>query len=207
MPIVCDFTKLGTTTIKAGTTWFRIHNRAYGSVAFNDTMVGNARFSPIQNATATVIPTIYAGEDSATAVMETVLHDVPTPSHGFIYVPASPEERVLSTVVVSADLKLANLTVLGLKRVGLVGSQVVDGDKTTYPSTRAFAEALHAACPDIQGTVWDSRQTKKMAFMLFGDRLVPGALKSHFSPLVPVDDDAVQAVLYDLLEQLGASAI
>jgi len=208
VPISCDFTKLGTLSVGPKTPWYRVHSSAYGATAFNGAAAGNARFSPIRNVSAAVVPTIYAGEDIKTALMETVLHDVPFPSHGFIYSPAPPENRVLSTIQLGASLNLADLTMIGLKRVGLLSSMVIDGDKATYPDTRKFAEAMRAARPDIAGAIWDSRQTKRKAIVLFGDRL--GAVtivQNPSSPSVSIDDDLVRDELTELLEQLGASSI
>ena len=54
---------------------------------------------------------------------------------------------------------------------------MIDTEKDRYPATRAWAAALHAQCPDIQGLCWTSRQDDSaQAVMLFGDRIVPGVL-------------------------------
>ncbi|MFZ3141245.1 RES family NAD+ phosphorylase [Polaromonas sp.] len=148
---------------------------------------------------------MYAAQDAASALMETVLHDVPSPSAGFIYVAPAPEDRQLATLVNQVPLQLGDLKVMCLKRLGLSGAVVIDGDKPTYGDTRDFAQALHTARSDIQGLVWDSRQTKKQAIVLFEDRLHPGALACLDT--TPVSDGSVQSILYDLLETLGAAAI
>lgn len=208
MRITCDFNKLGIQPINPKAVWYRIHRAIHEATAFNATAAGNARFSPIRDAAGAIVPTIYAGEDVKTALMESVLHDVPSPSHGYIYAPAPPEDRVLSTIQLSAKIFLADLTALGLRRIGLRSSDVIDGDKPTYPTTRAFAEELHAARTDVAGVVWDSRQTKKKAIVLFGDRL--GMITLAHGPMassVSVDDDAVRDELTELLEQLGANSI
>ena len=192
-------------TIPAGTRWLRVHEKKYEPTQFNPSPDGNARFSPIRNAHGFIIPTLYVAQDGASALMETVLHDVPSPSAGFIYVPPAVEDRHLATIINQVPLQLGNLQVLGLKRLGLSGAVVVDGDKPTYGDTRDFAHALHAARGDIQGLVWDSRQTKKQVIVLFEDRLPIGALACVES--TQVSDRAVQNILYDLLETLGASAI
>ena len=75
----------------------------------------------------------------------------------------------------------------------------------TYGDTRDLAQALHAARSDIQGLVWDSRQTKQQVIVLFEDRLPANAFACLDSTLV--SDGSVQSILYDLLETLGASAI
>jgi hypothetical protein len=206
VPIDCNHKNLGLVTIAAGSRWLRVHGSAYGPTEFNGEPVGNARFSPIRNAQGLIIPTLYAAQDDvASALMETVLHDVPTPSAGFIYVAPATEDRQLATLVNQVPLQLGNLQVMGLKRLGLSSAAVVDGDKPTYGDTRGFAQALHAARGDIQGLIWDSRQTKKEVIVLFEDRLPADALACIGS--TPVTDRSVQSILYDLLEILGASAI
>ena len=205
MPIRCDAKALGLATIAAGTRWRRVHGSAYGAIEFNSEPSGNARFSPIPNARGLIIPTMYAAQDAASALMETLLHDVPSPSAGFIYVAPAPEDRQLATLVNQVPLQLGDLKVMGLKRLGLSGAVVVDGDKLIYGDTRDLAQALHAARSDIQGLVWDSHQTKKQVIVLFEDRLPAGTLACLDT--TPVSDGSVQSILYDLLETLGAAAI
>ena len=205
MLIDCDHKNLGLVKMPAGTRWLRVHEKRYESTQFNPSPDGNARFSPIKNALGLIIPTLYAAEDDASALMETVLHDVPSPSAGFIYVPPAVEDRQLATITNQVPLQLGNLTVMGLRRLGLLGAVVVDGDKPTYGETRDFGQALHAARGDIQGLIWDSRQTKKEVIVLFEDRLPADALACIGS--TPITDRSVQSILYDLLEILGASAI
>lgn len=205
MSISCDYTQLGRATIAAGTRWLRVHENKYGPTRFNDGASGNARFSPIKNAHGLIIPTMYAAQDEASALMETILHDVPSPSAGFIYVAPVIEDRQLATLVNQVPLQLGDLKVMGLRRLGLSSAVVIDGDKPTYGDTRDLAQALHAARGDIQGLVWDSRQTKKQVMVLFEDRLPAGALSCIGS--TPVSDRSVQSILYDLLETLGASAL
>ena len=208
MRITCDFTKPGTLPISPKAVWYRIHKATYAAAAFNATAAGNSRFSPIKDVAGEIVPTIYAGEDVKTALMETVLHDVPSPSHGYIYSPAPPEERVLSTIQLSAEIFLADLTVLGLRRIGLQSSDVIDGDKPSYPTTRTFAAELHAARTDVAGVIWDSRQTGKKAIVLFEDRL--GTITLAHGPTarsVSIDDDSVRDELTELLDQLGANSL
>jgi len=205
VPIHCDFRAVGLASIAAGTRWLRVYGSAYGPMEFNGGPAGNARFSPIRNAQGLIIPTMYAAQDTASALMETVLHDVPTPSAGFIYVAPALEDRQLATIVNLVPLQMGDLKVMGLKRLGLSGAMVIDGGKPTYDDTRDFAQALHAARDDIQGLVWDSRQTKQQVIVLFEDLLPADAFTCLNSTLI--SDGSIQRILYNLLETLGASAI
>ena len=204
--IACDYRKIGLVKVEAGSLWWRVHHRKNASLQFNDSRLGNARFSPIFNAAGNVIPTIYAAAEIRSALMETLLHDAPSPAPGFIYLAPVPEERVLVQLTNKSALQLANLQTLGLRRVGIKRADLIDSDKPAYTSTRAFARALHAARPDVQGLSWHSRQNHGEVIMLFADRIAPADL-AVAGPAVSVADDDVQFALLELLAALGASAL
>jgi hypothetical protein len=63
--------------LKANVVLHRVHPEKYAATEFNPGPHGNARFSPIYDASGKSIPTIYAGETFECAAMETVFHDVP----------------------------------------------------------------------------------------------------------------------------------
>ena len=138
--------------------------------------------------------------------METVLHDAPSPAHGFIYLAPVPDERLLVQLTNNSALRLANLQTLGLRMVGIKQADLIDSDKPAYASTRTFARALHAARPDVQGLSWHSRQNHEEVIVLFGDRIAPADL-AVATPAVSVAEDSVQLVILDLLAALGASAL
>ena len=204
--IACDHRKIGLLEVAAGRLWWRVHHQQHASLRFNDSRLANARFSPIFDADGNLIPTIYAAGDVKSALMETLLHDAPSPAHGFIYLAPVPEPRLLVQLTNTAPLLLANMQTLGLRRVGLRRSELIDSDKLAYPLTRAFAGALHAARRDIQGLIWHSRQNHGDAIVLFGDRLAPDDL-AVAADAVSVADDGVQIALLELLAALGASAL
>ena len=64
-----------------GSIVYRVHPEIYSPVVrvvrCNDSDRGNARFSPIRDRAAKMIPTLYAGVTYNCALMETVFHDVP----------------------------------------------------------------------------------------------------------------------------------
>ena len=106
----------------------------------------------------------------------------------------------------TAPLLLANLMALGLRRVGVKRSDLIDSDKPAHPLTRAFAERLHAARPEVQGLIWHSRENHGEAIVLFAGRMAPGGL-AVATAAVSVADDGVQIALLELLAALGASAL
>ena len=106
--------------------------------------------------------------------METVLHDVPWPSDGYILCmpPPDRELRRMACLVNVAPLQLADFTALGLRNLGLKKSRIIETDKTQYPYGRGVAQWLYTTRPDLQGIVWSSRQDDRgQAAVLFGSRL------------------------------------
>lgn len=176
------------------------------SLQFNDSRLGNARFSPIFDAAGNVIPTIYEAREIKSALMETLLHDAPSPAHGFICLASVPEQRALVKLTNKSALRLANLQTLGLRRVGIKRADLIDSEKPAYASTRAFTRALHAARPDVQGLSWHSRQNHGGVIVLFADRIAPADL-AVATPAVSVAEDSIQLELFELLAALGASAL
>lgn len=184
---------------------WRVYAQVHGPAGFNGTNRGNARFSPIENAGA-IIPTMYLATSVQAALMETVLHDAPVPSAGFILTlePAKDPRRI-SRLQSTMALQLADLSTVGLRRLGISRSDVVDSDKTHYPVTRQLATWIYANCPDVQGLAWTSRQDDSaQAIVLFEPRLAGGTL-------AVLDQDAEffsgphHAALIDLVARLGAS--
>ena len=127
-----------------------------GVVRFNDSDIGNARFSPIQDRAAKIIPTLYAGVTYTCALMETVFHDVPISGGPSAIAPAKLDCLVCSAVETLRELQLIDLTSTGLRHFGLKNTDLIDTDPNTYPLTRAWAEALYERNPDAQGLFWTS---------------------------------------------------
>ncbi|WP_086961335.1 RES family NAD+ phosphorylase [Caballeronia sp. INSB1] len=190
-------------------TWFRVHpldsaTGNYAPDAFNDSGLGNARFSPLHRPdNGQVIPTIYAAASERGAIMEVVLHDVPTPSAGYQH---DLERDLASSLHLSqiglADLKLANLTATGLRGPGLAPSDLFDGDKTDYPRTREWALWVWQNMPDAQGLMWMSKQdNQSLAVMLFGDRVS--------APIVDLKRtrhiEHYEHLIVELLAEMGAT--
>lgn len=184
---------------------WRVYPQAYGPAGFNPTNKGNARFSPIEHAGA-IVPTMYAATTVQAALMETVLHDAPTPSAGFILtLDPVAEQRRIAQLHTPGPLQLADLSTVGLRRMGLERSDVLDSDKPHYPMTRQLAAWIYAQCPDVHGLAWTSRQDDSaQAVVLFEPRLVAGALGVVYEDQ-EFTDGPHHAALIELLVRLGAS--
>ncbi len=211
--------------------WWRVHpfDPATGRFAparFNDSGLGDARFSPLwqggaptaatprQAAAAdagatslrTPVPTLYAAATIEGALMESVLREVPTPSEGYLHDLQRDLDGPLrlSQVELVEPLQVVDLTKLGLQRMGLKPSQLFDTDADDYPRTRRWAEWLRGVTPAAQGLLWlSARQPESRAVMLFGDRIRRGAVKAGAVRLRPLSDARVLAVLLGLLQRMG----
>ena len=74
-------------------------------------------------------------------MMETVFHDVPTPPGGYILdIDALREQHlVVSRIRPKRRLQAVDLSVKGLKRLGLHRTDLIDTPVTAYPRTREWA--------------------------------------------------------------------
>jgi len=194
-------------TLKAQT-WYRVHDydpvtKRYEPQAFNNSGLGNARFSPLRDHTGNVIPTIYAASTPSGSIAEIVLHDVPTPSTGYILPWSTIKTGKLHISDIAApDLNLVDLTSMGLRSAGLHPHDLFAGEKPDYPRTRDWALYIWVNIPAAQGLVWMSvRDNTSKVIMLFEDRLPAMAVQwaGMLEPIVVVENEVDR-----LLRKLGA---
>lgn len=204
-----DLQDIVTRTIwPAGQVIHRIHLNLYAGVEFNPGVKGNARFSPIKNASGASIPTLYGGTTFECAAMETVFHDVPFAAGLKTYDKAKLADQVYSQVAPQSDLVLADLSVTALRKLGIRRSQIIDTEKDGYPETRPWAEAIHAQCPDIQGLFWISRQDDRaVAVMLFGDRIPAHVLVQTGASRDLTGDSDLYCELLELADRIGVKIV
>ena len=186
---------------------WRVYPEKYGVDGFNGTALGNARFSPLSIAGA-IVPALYAGGTLDVALMETVWHDAPTPSEGFhLVLNESTETRRVGSLKPSMPLRLVDLTTVGLRRLGLARSDVIDSDPSSYPITRQLAVWLYENKPQAQGICWTSRQFDEgKAVVLFEPRMSSVKLVPETKDEIFTDGPHLDAVL-TLAERLGAAVI
>jgi hypothetical protein len=187
---------------------WRVHEDQFAADAFNDSGKGDARFSPLFHAVGgKPIPVMYLADTRDGALAETVLHDCPTPPANWVLDFGKLRDKglVLSPLKLTAKPRLINLTVKGLKRLGLTRAEVIDsGD---YARTRELATWLYHTFPQAQGFRWVSRQDDEASsLLLFGDRLPRLALKAAAAP-EPTWTLPVEKELLDLADTLGIEEI
>jgi hypothetical protein len=173
----------------------RCHDVRFGATELNPG-VGTGRFHPFEDAHRRVVPVLYAASDFDGALSETFFHDVPIRGPGKWVEKFELESLVVSTLVCDRDLSLAQLYGLGLPRLGVSRRELIESGVEDYPATVAWAKALHACNPKLDGLVWVSRQNDAaQALVLFGDRVARGELRMASHPValyVPPGFDAVQ---------------
>jgi len=195
-------------TLEAGTVLHRVHQDRYMADQFNPGTQGNARFSPIQDAKGTAIPTLYGGSTMDCAMMETVFHDVPH-APGFKTLDKRKlEGQVHSRVEVTQDLQLVDLASVPLRKLGVTRKQLIDTEKDQYPATRLWAQKLHEKNPQAQGLSWISRQDDSArAMVLFGDRISAGTLHQDGNSRSLVDDAGAYDEVLGLARRLGVLVV
>lgn len=195
-------------TLPADQVLHRMHQDLYKADQFNPGLKGNARFSPIRDAKGDLIPTLYAAVTFEAAAMESVFHDV---SHapGFKhYDKRKLEGQLHSEIKVQRELKLADLSSVALRKLGVQRKQLIDTEKSQYPVTRRWAEAIHAQHPDIQGLSWISRQDDSArAVMLFGDRIPKRSLQPVGDSRSLLKDEQAYGQLLNLADRIGVDIV
>lgn len=118
-----------------------------------------------------MIPWLYGAEDDEGAICETILRDIPFVL-GARLSEARLAGRAIATIAPRRDLRLAELRGLGLRRLGLHRTDVVDTPPTAFAETARWAQALHDCPANPDGLLWQARPNDaKESLLLFGDRV------------------------------------
>ena len=185
--------------------WQRVHSADYSALSFNPSEKSNARFSPFADARGLVVPSMYAGSSVMAALMETVFHEIPVPSSGTVLLERNIAERKwsITTVASTQALNLVDLTTVGLRRIGLTRSEVIDTTSAKYPTTQSLARYLHEQFPDAHGIRWVSRlYDEGTCIVLYADRIKRGMLV-QVSPTTDVLEGNTLTQILDLVDHLG----
>jgi RES domain len=157
----------------AGKDIVRVYDALYSPRGFwTGTPTRPGRFHPFTPTGAPgPVPVLYGSDRLAGAISETVFHDVPV--RGTKHVPRATLRRKLAiTLTATRDLRLADLTGYGLRRLGATRAEIIDSDPRSYPHTASWAHGLHAHREHLDGIQWVSRQyDTALALILFGDRV------------------------------------
>ena len=196
------------TTWPRGRPIHRVHLVRYAADGFNPGRNGDARFSPIVDASGAAVPTLYGGSTFDCAAMETVFHDVPFAPGFKSFDKLKLVGQIHSVLLPATDLVLADLSNVALRKLGVPRAQLIDTEKDCYPETRKWAEAIHAQAAKIQGLCWTSRQDDRaLAIILFGDRIVAKTLMPHGSSRALPSDPSAYVELLLLADRIGVSIV
>ncbi len=192
-------------TWPAGQLVVRVHNRDYDANAFWPGRPGGARFSLLAPATNAAtrqaavdpVPVLYVADHLDGALSESVFHAItPTTSVLARVVPgATLASAVASTLRLRRPVTLVDLTTDGLHRLGVGRGDLIETGPEYYEQTVAWAEALHALMPHVDGMTWVSRQyDTSRAAVLFGDRMSADDLELDGAPMVLGAGPGLEAV-------------
>ena len=131
-----------------------------------------------------------------------VLHDVPTPSTGYLHDWERDKTSYLHlSAIALPDLQLADLQSQGLQAAGLEQWEMFSTNKPDYPRTRSWALHVWQTMPTAQGLLWMSRRANDSAvLMLFGDR-VPAGVPQAVSRPAPIVE--YESAVFAILDRLG----
>lgn len=163
-------------TLPAGATLYRTHHAAYPAHAFNSgthPARPSSRFSFFGDPP---VPVLYASDTIDGALSETLLRDVPLA--GGTVLLEQVENRVLSPVRTTQELRLLQLHGHGFRHLHIDPSQITLTSPRLYPQTVPWGEAACAAGMD--GIVWMSRHhNSSRAYVIFDRPDTPGAVEDH----------------------------
>ncbi len=150
---------------------------------------------------------LYAGETQRSAVAEAFLRGpaVAHPAARFV-LRSQLRPRILSRLVVTADLSLVDLRGDGLARIGQ-DAWLTSCDEVDYPISQAWATAMRRWSPMANGFLWWSkRDNNHTALVLFDDRGTAGRLNGLVRRRFEAgrDLDFLVRILADLNVTVGA---
>ena len=163
---------------------FHIHSATVAPNAFNpNTSPGRGRFHPFL-ARRLPVPTWYGNTTADGAIAEVIFQNAAFDAAPRLVRRQLLQGRVLSRLTPTRDLRLADLTGHGLRRLGLKRSQLLDTDAEQYEATARWGQALYRSRRRPVGIVWVSRQfDRSSSLVLFGDRVAPADLQLLGEPL------------------------
>lgn len=157
--------------IKAGTRFHRVHDKRFGSCAFNPGKGRPSRFAPLFLG-SDAIPTQYLATDYECAVQETIFHDVPFDEPSKTVGVDNIKPLVHSVIELKHDFVLVPLFAPDLARWGVSRADLIDTTAADYHITARWALAIHQSRPDAHGLIWTSKRCDpQQAVLLFGDRV------------------------------------
>lgn len=199
---MADEALLRPTIWPSGCHFDRLHAKQFGAAEFNPGF-GQARFSPLILRNGRSVPTLYAGENVAVALMETLLRDLPLKCTGHPIELRKLKSVMHSRLLPREPLLLLDLNPRSLKRLGITTTLLLSSMADQYSTTQRWAARLYEANPDAQGLSWASRQHGGKALMLFGDRINLHSLVPATLSLPALQSQPLLTALEDLADEMA----
>jgi hypothetical protein len=150
---------------------------------------------------------MYAAEDEAGAIAESVFRPVPVETTVRRVRRARLVPIMISTLASSRMLRLASLHGNGLRRVGATKAQLIDSEADDYPALAAWGQALHDCPVAPDGIVWRSRHyDDSYVFVLFSDRVRRNELRV-VEPALPLAVGRSLERVLELAEQADITIV
>ena len=166
--------------LRVGTTLARIHSSSFGAAEFNPTVATNPLVGGRFDCTpGDEYPYLYAAENDATAVSETLLRDLPVNDYGARILPEAQLFQLrIARLKATCDLPLVSLR--SGQDLAAVGQDawLTTAPSSDYSSTRQWASAIRGWAPWACGLTWRShREPDGYAYIFFGDRCPSGCFE------------------------------
>ncbi len=175
----------------------RVHSAAFGVTQFNPTLALN----DLQGGRFDATPEdeyafLYAAEDDATAVSETLLRDLPADEYGARLLPRVRLSQLrISWLRATADLELVSLRSGRDLAAVSQDAWLTASSAAEYPMTRRWASAIRGWAPWACGLTWRSyREPEGFAYVFFDDLCPDGCFEEVTDGLpVPPGDRSLDA--------------
>ncbi|WP_338845459.1 RES family NAD+ phosphorylase [Massilia sp. W12] len=155
-----------------GSALHHIHESCFDPASFNPGL-GQGRFHPFTDAHGRSVPVYYAAQTEIGSYCETLLRALDSNLSACRVLSARRAARYSYALLHNRrELRLADLSGSMLLRLGLTRGALLEPGPPHYAHTQHWAQAIHAACPQLHGLSWISRQhDASLCLMLFGDRV------------------------------------
>lgn len=162
--------------LPAGLTLSRVHSLGISPTSFNPNLASSPfKGGRFDGTPVDPYPFLYAAEEDAAAVAETLLPDVPFDTKPRILGRARIKKKCLSWIRSTRDLVLVRL--IDGEDLAQVDQDIwlVTSESSQYNDTRVWAQAIRRWAPWCEGFVWRSRREPRgLAYVFFEARIGPG---------------------------------
>lgn len=169
----------------------RVYDNSFDGNAFNPCMGRPTRFTHLQKADGSCLPTLYAATTLDGAAYETVFRG---PAHKYSTVTRqSLNARSIAVLEPVRALHCVPLFTPELRGWGIEERALFLAKSGTYPECRALAQMAHRDNPGADGLIWSSVQDSgAFAMLLFGDRVAKEDLRVLSERRVDADHTALE---------------